>query len=198
MISIEGNIGAGKSFLCQLLQQQTTLSVACEPVDDWTLGSNNVLDAFYSNPKKYACMFQTLVLRSRVEQTRSSPQLVERCVHSDKIFGTLNHALGNMDDVEFAAYLYQYEQAVKDTLPITKYIYVQTPVHICVQRMAIRNRDEEQGVPEWYVRCLQEAHNNWLLTGQSNVLVLDGSEDWKNNKVAAQVVERVKAFVQEK
>ncbi len=198
MISIEGNIGAGKSFLCQLLQQKTTLSVACEPVDDWTLGSNNVLDAFYSNPKKYACMFQTLVLRSRVKQTRSSPQLVERCVHSDKIFGTLNHALGNMDDVEFAAYLYQYEQAVKDTPLITKYIYVQTPVHICVQRMAMRNRDEEQGVPEWYVRCLQEAHNNWLLTGKPNVLVLDGSEDWKNEKLAANVMEKVRAFVQEK
>ena len=195
MISIEGNIGAGKSFLCNLLQQETKLSVACEPVDDWR--SNNVLNAFYSNPKKYACMFQTLVLRSRVEQTRFSPQVVERCVHSDKIFGTLNHALGNMDDVEFAAYLYQYDQAVKDTPSISKYIYVQTPVDICVKRIAMRNRDEEQKVPEWYVRCLNQAHDNWLLP-KSNILVLDGSQDWQNKKIAAQVVERVRAFVQEK
>ena len=195
MISIEGNIGAGKSFLCNLLQQETKLSVACEPVDDWR--SNNVLNAFYSNPKKYACMFQTLVLRSRVEQTRFSPQVVERCVHSDKIFGTLNHALGNMDDVEFAAYLYQYDQAVKDTPSISKYIYVQTPVDICVKRIAMRNRDEEQEVPEWYVRCLNQAHDNWLLP-KSNILVLDGSQDWQNKKIAAQVVERVRAFVQEK
>ncbi len=195
MISIEGNIGAGKSFLCGLLQQETKLSVACEPVDDWR--SNNVLNAFYSNPKKYACMFQTLVLRSRVEQTRFSPQVVERCVHSDKIFGTLNHALGNMDDVEFAAYLYQYNQAVKDTPSISKYIYVQTPADICVKRIAMRNRDEEQEVPEWYVRCLNQAHDNWLLP-KSNILVLDGSQDWQNKKIAAQVVERVRAFVQEK
>ncbi len=193
MISIEGNIGAGKSFLCGLLQA-ANLSVASEPVNDWILGNNNVLAAFYSNPKKYACLFQTLVLRSRVEQVRTKPTIVERCVHSDKIFATVQHELGNMDDVEYAAYLYQYEQAVKDTPAISKYIYVKTPVNICLQRIASRNREEENGgVPGWYVERLQQAHDNWL-TGNPNVLVLDGAEDWNNPKLASQVVETVKAF----
>jgi deoxyadenosine/deoxycytidine kinase len=193
MISVEGNIGAGKSFLCRMLQG-AGMSVSPEPVSDWILGSNNVLESFYTNPKKYASMFQTLVLRSRVEQMRGTPTIVERCVHSDKLFATMHRALGNMDDVEYAAYMYQYQQAVRDTPSVAKYIYVRTPAHLCLERIKERSRSEEQAVQSWYIYALQVAHDNWM-EKQTNVLTLNGAEDWTDAKLGEQVVERVKSFV---
>jgi len=197
MISVEGNIGAGKSFLCRLLKTHG-MSVALEPVQDWTIASTNILDAFYNDPKKYACMFQTLVLRSRVEQVRNAAPLtlLERSVHSDNLFGTMQHQLGNMDDVESAAYQYQFQQAIRDTPPVVKYIYVDTPVTLCMQRMATRDRKEERNVPQWYLTQLKEAHDTWL-GNKSNVLVLDGSEDWTQPSVALKVVQIIQSFLKE-
>ena len=194
MISIEGNIGAGKSFLCDLLKENG-ITVSKEPVMDWKFGEINVLDEFYKNPPKYACMFQTLVLRSRVEQVRGiGSGVIERSVASDFVFGSLQYTLGNMDDVEYASYLYQYEQAIKDTPTIHGYIYIKTPVDVCISRITKRHRLEESDIPPWYLEKLGEAHDEWL-NKLDNVLVLDGSKDWTDPDTQVAILLASKTFI---
>lgn len=194
MISIEGNIGAGKSFLCDLLKENG-ITVSKEPVMDWKFGQINVLDEFYKNPKKYAAMFQTLVLRSRVEQVRDFNEcVIERSVASDFLFGSLQYTIGNMDDVEYASYLYQYEQAIKDTPTIHGYIYIKTPTDVCMQRISKRHRVEESDIPSWYLEKLSEAHNKWL-NKLDNVLVLDGGKDWTDTETQDVILLAVKTFI---
>jgi deoxycitidine kinase/deoxyguanosine kinase len=194
MISIEGNIGAGKSFLCDLLKKNG-ITVSKEPIMDWKFGHIDVLDEFYKNPKKYACMFQTLVLRTRVEQVRNIEEgVIERSVASDIIFGSIQYKLGNMDDVEFSVYSYQYKQAVIDTPTILGYIYVKTPTQTCMNRISKRQRIGEGDIPEWYLNELGEAHDTWL-NKLDNVLVLDGSKDWTDPVTVKNILLDVKTFI---
>ena len=183
MISIEGNIGAGKSTLCRQLRAGGFFTFE-EPVVDWTVQgedgtSHSVLTAFYRNPVKYACTFQQLVLRTRVEQAKewkSKRGFVERCVHSDRLFGAMQYRLGNMDPVEYGSYLYQFRQAVQDMpTPIVGHIYLKTSVDTCLARIAKRKREGEQGINRSYLSLLEEEHESWLV-GLSSVLVLDGEK----------------------
>ena len=66
LISVEGNIGAGKSTLIEFLKKRGFI-VKPEPVIDWTIASTNgttinVLEEYYKNPKKYCFCLQTCLL----------------------------------------------------------------------------------------------------------------------------------------
>ena len=185
LISVEGNIGAGKTTFCKLLAQQG-YKVSLEPIANWNVTDevgevHNVLHAFYQAPQKYACMFQTLVLRSRVEQCRPIHHgFLERCVHSDKLFGSLQRRLGNMTAVEYATYLFQFRQAVRDTPTVQGHIYIKTSVETCLERISKRAREGESGISKSYLQGLEEEHEQWF-QGQENVLVIDGEVDFKAN-----------------
>jgi len=189
LISVEGLIGAGKSLLCEILKDHD-FTVVVEPVEMW----DNAFTAFYNDPKKYACMFQTLVLRTRVDQLREiSNGFVERCVHSDKLFGTVQHALKNMDDIEYCTYLYQYNQAVTDTKTIHGYIYVKTSVDTCIKRIDQRNREGESGISKDYLRLLEAEHEKWL-NNEKNVLIIDGEADFRSPDVVQKIVSQINYF----
>lgn len=62
VISIEGNLGAGKSSLLSLFNFATIK----EPVDEWqTMSGGDILKNFYENPKRWAFTFQLHALHSR-------------------------------------------------------------------------------------------------------------------------------------
>lgn len=195
MISVEGLIGAGKSTFCKVLRK-CGYNVCEEPVADWNVSGStgtqhNVLNAFYQQPSKYACMFQTLVLRTRIEQAKAlqgEKGFVERCIHSDHLFGTVQHRLGNMDDLEYATYLYQFQQAVRDNpTPIRGFIYIKTPVDTCLSRIAKRRRKGEKQITKAYLSLLEEAHESWLSKNLNNVLVIDGEKAFDPSTIKGMV-----------
>ena len=55
VFSIEGNIGAGKSTILRLISASfNDVEFIEEPVKEWqNLGGENLLDAFYKDPKRY-------------------------------------------------------------------------------------------------------------------------------------------------
>ena len=65
-ISVEGNIGAGKSTLVNLLKDELNKFIIAkflqEPVDKWLLLKNssdeNILELFYNNQERWAYSFQ--------------------------------------------------------------------------------------------------------------------------------------------
>jgi len=204
LISVEGAIGAGKSEFCRLLAENDDIEfiVRTEPVADWNVvgddgTSYNALTEFYRDQKKYACMFQTLVLRTRVEQAKNITHgFVERCIHSDKVFGAIQKLLGNMNAIEYATYLYQFNQAIRDTPEIHGHIYIRTSVKTCLERIVRRNREGEDDITEDYLRMLEGEHEKWLYKPDDpKILIIDGEIDFRSEEAVQEIIERVKVFV---
>ena len=59
IISIEGNIGSGKSTFITYLKEKTTMDIVFvdEPVDEWSqikdTDGKSILEKFYENQKEY-------------------------------------------------------------------------------------------------------------------------------------------------
>lgn len=201
LISIDGNIGAGKSLLTDILAKNN-MKVSKEPTGDWEVEDEdgtkyNVLEAFYEDPKRYATLFQTLVLRTRVEQSKDITYgFVERCVSSDLMFGKIQRDEGNMSPIEYATYYYQYKQAVRDTPTINGYIYVRTSAETCRERIIKRNRKGEDQIDPEYLDKLHEQHEIWLnKPSDAAILILDGEKDLTDPDNQKEVVQKIKTFL---
>jgi deoxyadenosine/deoxycytidine kinase len=201
LISIDGNIGAGKSLLTDILAKND-MKVSKEPTGDWEVKDEdgveyNVLEAFYQDPKRYATLFQTLVLRTRVEQSKNITHgFVERCVSSDLMFGKIQRDEGNMSPIEYATYYYQYKQAVRDTPTINGYIYVRTSAQTCKKRILKRNRKGEDQIDPEYLDKLHEQHEIWLnKPSDATILILDGEKDLTDPENQKEVVQKIKTFL---
>ena len=80
IISIEGNIGAGKSTILNYLKEHYAnhelITFVEEPVDMWgdIKGDDNedILTKFYKNPKEYAFSFQVMAFATRVHKFRTA------------------------------------------------------------------------------------------------------------------------------
>jgi deoxyadenosine/deoxycytidine kinase len=80
IISIEGNIGSGKSALLGLLRQQykdaTDVIFVDEPLSVWESvcdeEGRSILEKFYADPKRYAFAFQILAYASRLKFIREA------------------------------------------------------------------------------------------------------------------------------
>lgn len=60
--SIEGNIGAGKTTLINLINKyNNNIIVIEEPIKEWkNLGGNNLLNEFYTNPKRWGFFLSSI------------------------------------------------------------------------------------------------------------------------------------------
>jgi deoxyadenosine/deoxycytidine kinase len=162
IISLEGNIGAGKSTMLDHLKYVDNTIVVKEDIDAYTNlnGNLNILDKFYSNPDKYAFAFQTVCLASKVDKLesimKSNPNaiiIMERSILSDRyMFADLLHKSGSIDDVEYEVYLYHYNRCQKYEPDLL--LYLDVDVQTCHERIKIRNREGEQGITISYLTDL--------------------------------------------
>ena len=80
LISIEGNIGTGKSILDKILKEKfnrnTNVKFLQEPVDQWLKltdsDGTNILDKFYKDQKRWSYSFQMNAFITRVKDIISS------------------------------------------------------------------------------------------------------------------------------
>ena len=77
-ISVVGVIGSGKTQLINKLKEtfddKINVEMVLEPIDKWV--KNGILTLFYSNPIKYAFLFQTTIYNDLVDQT----ELYAECI----------------------------------------------------------------------------------------------------------------------
>ena len=184
MFTVEGIIGAGKSTLIDTLRGAGYV-VASEPVNQWVVGSINLLERFYTNPERYAYLFQIHVLETLVQQTRKVQpppgfhSFQERSLASNALFAKLQHEIGYLDDVEHAAYQQRYEAAVaQPDMRVRGRIFLNMDVDTAMERVRIRNRAGER-VTASYQKKLFDAHEDWKRRERSigrPILEIDASQ----------------------
>ena len=120
LISIEGNIGSGKSTIMKYLRhlKNDQIMFVDEPVDEWLQITNeenkNCLQLFYENKKKNAFWFQILAYITRlrnlleiIEKNNDKIIICERSIYTDHhVFAKMLYETGNIEEMEWKTYLY--------------------------------------------------------------------------------------------
>jgi deoxyadenosine/deoxycytidine kinase len=178
IISLEGNIGAGKSTLLRGLQRHGVRTIE-EPLAQWqgTGQRQNLLDLFYTDPKRWAFTFQTFAFLSRAQAStaalKAAPEgeatvVLERSLQSDKRCFAINcHKTGLFTEAEWAVYSDYHDWLVGESasLRIDGAVYLRTSPTTCLGRIRQRARAEESSLPLEYLTQLHARHEEWLLPG---------------------------------
>ena len=189
IISVEGNIGSGKStFVTNLVSELPNTIVLPEPVDEWnTICDKNgetMLSKFYANKKRYAFGFQMMayisrlaLLKKTVENNPGKIIITERCLTTDReVFAKMLYNSGDIEEVEYQIYLRWFDNFKKE-FPISKFVYLKTTATIAHQRVIKRNRSGETISLEYLEEC-HKYHNHWLHTlDKSKILILNANND---------------------
>jgi deoxyguanosine kinase len=187
IISLEGNIGAGKTtMLKQLIHHLESLNyknyvVIDEPVQEWMTPipsiypPQSIFELYYNNQTTYGFLFQMIALQTRLqkllEAVKKYPNhviITERCHQTDQhIFAKMLKEAGKMTEVE----KYVYDQWYNMMVPMLEaqcskilYLYLQTSPSVCVSRIQHRARaGEHDKISVDYIESLHKYHEDWLL-----------------------------------
>ena len=192
IVSIEGNIGSGKSRFIAALQSQLHLSqrkvkFLADPVDDWNTirdeHDTTMLELYYADQAKYAFPFQMMAYISRLSLLRAALKednyafiFTERSVFTDKnVFAAMLREDGKIKPIEYAIYLRWFDEFVQDLPPI-QYVHIKTEPEVAHARVCHRARPGEI-ISLDYLRNCQQYHDQWFAKLKTPLLELDGNED---------------------
>jgi deoxyadenosine/deoxycytidine kinase len=169
LISIEGNIGAGKSSLLEELRARGYRTYP-EPVDEW----QEWLQRFYENKNRWAFSFQMMVLASFFQQGYAVGSFVERsCISCRQVFGQLLYNQGHLSTKEWDLFKRLCDLV---TWQPNLVIYVHTPAGACLERIKERGRVGEDGIDAEYVGRIEFQYTNMLKYFGGETATLDGTK----------------------
>lgn len=198
IVSVEGNIGVGKSTFINILKNKWDCDGGCEivhePVDLWknlvNTDGKNILQTFYEDIPRWAYSFQNVACITRmmkIEETirNSSSKYIflDRSLGTDKnVFEAMLHDQGQMNELEHQMYnlwcdfYHKYVRSQSNQI----YIYLKASPETCASRIKKRGRVEEETIGLDYLKGLNDYHDSWLLS-EPNVVIIDCEEEFEND-----------------
>jgi deoxyadenosine/deoxycytidine kinase len=175
-ISIEGNIGAGKTSLATRISNDYNAKLILEQFED-----NSFLPKFYKEPDKYAFPLELSFLAERFEQLKqqlTARDLFKTFTVSDYfIIKSFIFARKNLPDDTFGLYKKLFD-IISDSLPkpdLLVYLYLN--VDNLLKNIHQRGRDYELNIKSEYLTKIQESYLDYIRK-QSNlrVVIIDTNE----------------------
>lgn len=187
-ITIEGNIGSGKTTLAHMLAKHLNARLILEQFAD-----NPFLPRFYENPAQYAFPLELFFMAERYKQLKElvhTSDLFQNLTVSDYLFTKcLLFAKINLPDQEFRLYQKLFEIVHTQLVQPDILIYLHAPVSKLQQNIRKRNRPYEQGIPDEYLFSIQEAYTNYIRQHNIKTIFLDVSNaDFLSNSKHMQVI----------
>jgi deoxyadenosine/deoxycytidine kinase len=187
-ITIEGNIGAGKTTLSHLLSRHFNARLVLEEFAD-----NPFLPKFYENPKLYAFPLELFFMAERYKQLKDLIQqkdLFQNVTISDYLFTKcLLFAKVNLPNDEFRLYQRLFDIIHQQLLQPDLLIYLHTPVSRLQQNIKKRNRSYEKNIADEYLFSIQETYTHYIKDHNIKTLFIDASNaDFLGNEKHLKVV----------
>lgn len=210
IISIEGNIGSGKSTFLENLKNHyrgcDNIIFLREPVDEWEKikdkNGNTMLQKFYADQHKYSFAFQMMAYISRLSILRETIKtnkdkdiiiITERSLYTDKyVFAKMLYDQGKIEDATYQIYKHWFDEFAKD-FPVTNVIYFNAEPQKCYERIHKRARLGEEIIPLAYLEDCHKYHEEFLDPKNefnADKIVLDGNIDiFENEKIIEKWIE---------
>ena len=173
-ITIEGNIGAGKTTLAHLLSQHFNARLILEE-----FAENPFLPKFYESPKQFAFPLELFFMAERYKQLKDLLQtkdMFQNVTVSDYLFTKcLLFAKVNLPDEEFRLYQKLFDIINPQIVQPDILIYLHTPVNKLQENIKKRNRKYEQQIPNDYLFSLQETYTQYIKQHHIKTLFVDAS-----------------------
>jgi deoxyguanosine kinase len=187
-ITIEGNIGAGKTTLAQILSNKLNARLILEE-----FAENPFLSKFYENPKQYAFPVELFFMAERYKQLSElvqSKDLFQTVTISDYLFSKcMLFAKVNLSDEEYRLYQKLFEILHNQTIQPDILIYLHVPVSRLQVNIRKRNRPYEQRIPDDYLFNLQQTYTHYIKQHRVKTLMVDASNaDFLGNDSHIQVI----------
>ena len=187
-ITIEGNIGAGKTTLAHLLSRHYNARLVLEQFAD-----NPFLPKFYENPAQYAFPLELFFMAERYKQLKElihTKDLFQQYTISDYLFTKcLLFAKVNLPEEEFRLYQKLFEIINQQIIQPDLLIYLHAPVNKLQANIKKRQRHYEQSIPDEYLFNLQQTYTHYIKQHNIKTLFIDASNaDFLGNEKQLRVV----------
>jgi deoxyadenosine/deoxycytidine kinase len=173
-ITIEGNIGAGKTTLANLLAERLNARLILEEFAD-----NPFLAKFYDNPAQYAFSVELFFMAERYKQQKDlvgQQDMFRTLTISDYLFTKcLLFAKVNLPDDEFRLYQRLFDIMHHQMIQPELLIYLHSPVCKLQENIKKRNRPYEQNIQNDYLYNIQETYTHYIKQHNMKTLFVDTS-----------------------
>jgi deoxyadenosine/deoxycytidine kinase len=174
-ITIEGNIGAGKTTLAHLLSKHFNARLILEEFAD-----NPFLPKFYENQRQYAFPLELFFMAERYKQLKDLLQtkdMFQNLTISDYLFTKcLLFAKVNLPEEEFLLYQKLFDIINPQLVQPDLLIYLHAPVNKLKENIKKRNRSYEQNIESEYLFTLQETYTQYIKQHNIKTLFIDASK----------------------
>ncbi len=187
-ITIEGNIGAGKTTLAHMLSRHYNARLVLEEFAD-----NPFLPKFYENPNLYAFPLELFFMAERYKQMKDLLQqkdMFQTLTISDYLFTKcLLFAKVNLPDDEFRLYQRLFEIIHQQVIQPDILIYLHAPVTKLQTNIKKRNRSYEKNIADEYLFSIQETYTHYIKQHNIKTLFIDSTNaDFLGNEKHLRVI----------
>ena len=196
IVTVEGNIGAGKSTLVENLKtkyaDRTDVMFLQEPVDVWTKitqGGKTVLELFYGDQPKYSFAFQVLAYTTRLQMIEAAVAeasrkgirviVMERSLEADRhIFAKMLYDSGVIEECMYKIYLLMSGSGL-EKYKADGVLWVNAGPKTCLERIKKRSREGEDVIMLEYLETCDAYHREWLESKEdADVFIIGENPDW--------------------
>jgi len=187
-ITIEGNIGAGKTTLAHILAKHFNARLIVEQFAD-----NPFLPKFYENPKQYAFPLELFFMAERYKQMKElvhTSDMFQSITISDYLFTKcLLFAKVNLPEEEFRLYQKLFDIIHQQLVQPDILIYLHASVSKLQKNIKKRNRPYEQSIQDDYLFNIQETYTNYIRQHNIKTIFIDVTNaDFLGNEKHLRVV----------
>lgn len=182
-IAIEGNIGAGKTSLAELIAHEFNAKLVLERFKD-----NPFLPKFYEEPGRYAFPLEMSFLADRYQQLLDDIgqyDLFKDFMIADyDRYKSLIFAQVTLQDEEFTLYKRLHEMMYRDMPQPDLYVYLYQNTERLLENIKKRGRDYEKSIKREYLEKINQGYLEFVKSQHHlNVKVIDISElDFVKNR----------------
>ena len=172
-IAFEGNIGTGKTTLCNMLADEYNCRLVLEQFTD-----NPFLPLFYDQPERYAFPVELFFMTERHKQLQdqlSQRELFQTLTLADYFFvKTLLFAKNNLNPEEYRLFQRLFHILNASFPKPELLVYLHRPVEQLLVNIRNRGREYEQDIQSDYLLALQKAYFSYFRTiADLPILILD-------------------------